>query len=122
MEYPLVLRREKKEERKKKVEGALNRVGLLDVQQRSALKLSEGQKRLLGLARALVLEPDLLLLDEPTSYLDPGNVERVISVISEIAKEKTIILTDPNGSNVGIASRKVTLNQGKVEGNQTYRE
>ncbi len=114
-EYSLILRREKKEVRIKKVEGALTQVGLIEVKQRNALKLSEGQKRLLGLARALVLEPDLLLLDEPISYLDPDNSKKVISVISEIAKEKTIILTDPNGSNAEkLSTRMIFLRQGKL--------
>lgn len=98
-----------------KVEDALGRVGLLDVKQRNATKLSEGQKRLLGLARALVIDPDLLLLDEPTSYLDPENAERVVSAISEISKEKTVVITDPNHSNAEkLSKRVVSLSNGRL--------
>lgn len=61
----------------------LDRLGLAPIADQDARSLSGGQLQLVALARALVIEPDILLLDEPTAHLDPANVARVETIICE---------------------------------------
>jgi len=62
----------------------LDRFGLTPIADRDARSLSGGQLQLVALARAIVIEPDILLLDEPTAHLDPANVARVEMIIREV--------------------------------------
>ncbi|MEM4206874.1 MAG: ATP-binding cassette domain-containing protein, partial [Nitrososphaerota archaeon] len=83
---------------KSKVQETLVKVGLKHLEKQNATLLSGGEAQRTALARCMVLEPDLLLLDEPTANLDPPNVALIESLIKELNHEKntTIILATHN--------------------------
>ena len=95
---------------------ALGRVGLSEVALRSARTLSSGQQQRLALARAWSLEPDVLLLDEPTSSLDPHAKREVEALMAEFAKAgMTLVFASHNlGQVKRLATRVVYLEQGHV--------
>ena len=84
---PMRLKKLSKEEANKKAEVLLDRVGLLDKKDSYPSQLSGGQKQRIAIARALAMEPDMMLFDEPTSALDPEMVKEVLDVIKELAEE-----------------------------------
>jgi molybdopterin-binding protein len=91
--YGLRLRGTPDDEIKSKVEEYLERVRLPGYGPRDARKLSGGEQQRIALARALVLNPEVLLLDEPTSNLDPANAKTVSSIIEEEAKGRTVVVS-----------------------------
>lgn len=95
---------------------ALERVGLLALAQRNAKALSGGQQQRLALARAWALQPDVLLLDEPTASLDPAAKREVEGLMSEFAQAgMTLIFSSHNlGQVKRLASRVVYLEHGRL--------
>ena len=89
VEYGLRMRREKNT---KKVDKALAWAGLGHLEYRQAHLLSGGERQRLALARALVLDPALVLLDEPTSNLDIGSVARIEEMLQDLHRRGTGIL------------------------------
>ncbi|MDO4759642.1 MAG: ATP-binding cassette domain-containing protein, partial [Candidatus Saccharibacteria bacterium] len=75
----------------------------------SCLTLSGGEKRRLGLARALVREPKILLLDEPTSELDHANAEAIRQLISQLAKDYIVIVATHDSEFRDISTKVITL-------------
>ena len=75
-------------DRTQKTEEVLDRLGLNKIASQSAQTLSGGQVQLVALARALVIEPDVLLLDEPTAHLDPAHVAQAEETICQIRQER----------------------------------
>ena len=102
---------------------ALDRVGLRDLAQRPARKLSGGQQQRVALARAWALQPQVLLLDEPTASLDPHAKREVEALIEEFSKSSrhdepapmTLVFASHNlGQVKRLASRVIYLEQGRV--------
>lgn len=103
------------------VKGAANQqqiveqVGLSDVLNLKIEELSRGFKQRVGLAAALVGNPEILVLDEPTSGLDPLEQEKIRDLIKNLAKSKTIIFSTHILSEVeDVASRIIIINKGKL--------
>lgn len=79
-----------------KVKESLRAVGLAGYESRDASTLSGGEMQRTALARALVLEPDLLLLDEPTANLDPKSAASIDRLIRDLSRETTVIMATHN--------------------------
>ena len=94
----------------------LGRVGLADLAARPARVLSGGEQQRVALARAWALQPDVLLLDEPTASLDPHGIRMVEAIIGEIAASGTAIVmtTHHRGVAKRLAKDIVFLHQGRV--------
>jgi len=92
VEYGLKLRKRRKRERAEQVDKTLAAVGLSGLSRANGLTLSSGEKQRLCMAMAMAVSPDVILLDEPTSSLDPYNVQQVESIISRMKEEKRMIL------------------------------
>lgn len=90
-----------------KVRDVLETVGLTKHAQKNARALSGGEKQLLALARAVALEPELLLLDEPTSNLDTDNTAIALDVIKNV--DATVIMASPREADAEIADRIVKI-------------
>ena len=104
---------------KKIAEQRLTEVGLWDaVRDRlkdSPFRLSGGQQQLLCLARALAISPDVLLLDEPTSSLDPGATESIEALVRTLVPSLTVIIVTHNLQQANrIADRTIFLNRGRM--------
>jgi ABC-2 type transport system ATP-binding protein len=80
--------------------------------------LSKGYRQRVGLAQAIIHDPDILILDEPTTGLDPNQIVEIRNLISELGKEKTVILSTHIMQEVeAICQRVVILNKGRLIAN-----
>ncbi len=103
-------------ELRRRVDRALALVGLADFQDRDPATLSGGQKQLLALAAVLALEPGLLVLDEPTSDLDPQRVEELLTTLDQLSAQNhyTLMFLGEDLRLARLCSRVVLLDQGKI--------
>jgi ABC-2 type transport system ATP-binding protein len=91
------------------------RCGLSDVAGKEVGELSKGFRQRVGLAQAMLHDPDILILDEPTSGLDPNQIVEIRSLIKEIGREKTVILSTHILPEVqATCSRVVIISGGKL--------
>ena len=104
-----------KKERKEKVEKALEDTGLIDVKNKLTRNLSRGYKQRVSMAVALVSNPKVIILDEPTVGLDPKQVTEIRALIKNLGKEHTVILSSHILSEVSqICNRVIIINKGKI--------
>ena len=113
---PTKVKKISKEEAIKKSKYLLQRVGLTDKKDAYPAQLSGGQKQRIAIARALAMEPDMMLFDEPTSALDPEMVKEVLDVIKELANEgmTMAIVTHEMGFAKEVADRVIFVDEGKI--------
>lgn len=101
---------------RKRVKEALTSVGMYELRDRQPHLLSGGQKQRIAIARALAMEPDMMLFDEPTSALDPEMVKEVLEVIKELADEgmTMAIVTHEMAFAKEVADRVIFVDGGKI--------
>ena len=93
----------------------LERVGLLDKQDKYPNQLSGGQQQRIAIARALAMKPSLMLFDEPTSALDPEMIGEVLDVMKELAHEITmIVVSHEMGFARAAANRILFIDEGRI--------
>lgn len=116
VELPLMYRGVRRSERRRRALDALAKVGLADRSHHQPNELSGGQQQRVAVARALAMEPSLMLADEPTGNLDSRSTADVLDLLDEIhAKGKTIVIITHEDDVAERAGRVVTLRDGKVE-------
>ena len=113
--YMAEIKQVNKKERKEKVEKIIEKTGLKNVEKKLIKNLSRGYKQRVSMAGALVGEPKILILDEPTVGLDPKQITEIRSMIKELGKEHTIILSSHILSEVSqICNKVIIINKGKI--------
>lgn len=101
--------------RREDVERIIHEVGLTDVRKRLIKNLSKGYKQRVGLAQAIIGDPDVLVLDEPTVGLDPKQIKEIRDIIKELGKKHTIILSTHILPEVSmVCDRVIIINKGKI--------
>lgn len=113
---PIMVKKMNKDDAKKKAYALLKKVGLVDKADAYPGSLSGGQKQRIAIARALCMEPDVILFDEPTSALDPEMVGEVLSVMKDLAKEgmTMVVVTHEMGFAREVGDRILFMDDGKI--------
>ena len=116
MEAMIFVQHIPKKEAKERAEALLRKVGMLDRRDFYPSKLSGGQQQRVGIARALAVNPSVVLFDEPTSALDPEWVKEVLQTIQEIAEEGVtmILVTHEIPFAREVASRVLFMDGGTI--------
>jgi ABC-2 type transport system ATP-binding protein len=105
---------------KKAISRVIQSTGLERECKKKINQLSKGYKQRVGLAQALINDPDVLILDEPTSGLDPNQMKEIRSLILSLGKNKTILLSSHIMQEVeAMCSRVIILNKGKIIADDT---
>ncbi|MBN1409920.1 MAG: ATP-binding cassette domain-containing protein [Spirochaetales bacterium] len=103
------------DEREKRIEELADLCGIREIMHKNINELSKGYKQRVGLAHAMMSDPEILVLDEPTSGLDPNQIIEVREIIKEIGKTKTILFSTHILSEAeATCNRIVIINQGKI--------
>ena len=114
---PVTLKLMTNEQASAKADELLNRVGLPDKADAYPGSLSGGQKQRIAIARALAMNPDVMLFDEPTSALDPEMVGEVLEIMKELAESgmTMVVVTHEMGFAREVASRVIFINNGNIQ-------
>ena len=118
---PVELKLMTKEEASKRADALLERVGLPDKADAYPDRLSGGQKQRIAIARALAMNPDVMLFDEPTSALDPEMVGEVLELMKELAQSgmTMAVVTHEMGFAREVATRVLFIDDGKIQEENT---
>jgi len=113
--YMAELKLVKKAQRKEEVEKVLKQTGLVEVQNKLTKNLSRGYKQRTSLAGALVGNPEVLILDEPTVGLDPKQIIEIRNLIKELGKEHTVMVSSHILSEISqLCDRVIIINKGEI--------
>ena len=100
---------------KSKIENVIEQVGLTPEAHKKIAQLSKGYKQRVGLAAALIHDPEVLILDEPTSGLDPNQIIEIRNVIKELGKNKTVLFSSHIMQEVqALCERVIIINKGTI--------
>lgn len=112
------------QEAEKKAKELLERVGLPERANDYPSQLSGGQKQRIAIARALAMNPDVMLFDEPTSALDPEMVGEVLELMRELARDgmTMVVVTHEMGFAREVANRVLFIDEGKIQEENTPEE
>lgn len=123
LEYVSVLKGLTEKESKRKINELLEQLTLSHVKNKKIAKLSGGMKRRVGIAQALLNEPEVLILDEPTSGLDPGERVRFRNLLSEFAHDRIVLISTHIVPDVEyIATQNAVMKDGKLLAKGTTEE
>ena len=107
----------------KYIDEMIKKTGLLKEQHKLIGSLSKGYRQRVGLAQALIHNPEVLILDEPTTGLDPNQLIEIRSLIKEVGREKTVLLSTHIMQEVeAICDRVIIINKGQIVANKTIVE
>ena len=107
----------------KHIDEMIKKTGLLEEQHKLISSLSKGYRQRVGLAQALIHNPEVLILDEPTTGLDPNQLIEIRSLIKEVGREKTVLLSTHIMQEVeAICDRVIIINKGQIVANKTIVE
>jgi len=107
----------------KLVDDVIDMTGLLPESSKKIGALSKGYKQRVGLAQALIHNPEVLILDEPTTGLDPNQLNEIRSLIKNISKDKTVLLSTHIMHEVeALCNRIIIINKGKIVADDTTEE
>jgi tungstate transport system ATP-binding protein len=115
--YGLMIRGLHREAIREKTESVLEFVGLISKKNHNARILSSGEKQRLGIARAIVIDPEMLFLDEPAAYVDQKNTEIIEKIILDMKKQRrttVIITTHQIEQGKRLADRMYMMREGKI--------
>lgn len=123
LQYVAALKNMDKKDADKRIDELLNLVGLYDVRNKPVGKFSGGMKRRVGIAQALLNDPKIIILDEPTAGLDPQERTRFRNLLSDISKDKIIILSTHIISDIeSIAKETIMIKNGEIVMRGSHRE
>lgn len=115
LEYMAALKGLPRAEATRQIDALLERVSLAEVRRKKIVKLSGGMKRRVGIAQALLNDPEILILDEPTAGLDPGERVRFRNLLSEFAQDRIVLISTHIVSDVEyIAAENAVMKDGKI--------
>ena len=120
LEYSAQLHRMEKTHIRQRLREMIEVCGLTEVRHKDIGELSKGYRQRVGLAQAMIHDPDVLILDEPTSGLDPNQIVEIRNLIKKLGRAKTVVLSTHILSEVqATCDRVIIINDGKIVANGT---